>query len=143
MKIIYLSLGSNLGDREKNIYCALEQLEENQIHILHCSSIIETEPLGGPPQGKFLNAVLEAKTSLSPFELLKTIKTIEANLGRTRTDLNAPRTIDIDILFYDNVMIATPELVIPHPRMLNREFVMIPLGEIAPDLVKELSHASH
>lgn len=143
MKIIYLALGSNLGDREKNIQRALELLEENQIHILRCSSVLETEPVGGPPQGKFLNAVVEAKTALSPFEVLKSIKSIENSLGRIRTGLNTPRTIDIDILIYDNVMVVTPELVIPHPRMLNREFVMTPLREIAPNLVKELSHAGH
>ena len=137
MALIYLGLGSNLGARENNIRSAIQKLGEKKIHILQCSSIIETDPVGGPPQGKFLNAVLEATTDLSPFELLKTLKAIETSLGRRKTETNGPRTIDIDILLFDQESITTPELIIPHPRMLSRKFVMNPLREIAPKLVKE------
>ena len=143
MPVVYLGLGSNLGDRERNISLAMDQLKQRDIHILKQSTIIETEPVGGPPQDKFLNAVIMAETSLTPFELLKTIKDIETNLGRTKTIRNGPRTIDIDILLYQNVMINTSELAIPHPRMSQREFVMIPLKEIAPQLAEEFVHASH
>ena len=143
MAIVYLGLGSNLGDRENNIRLALEQLKQYQIAVQKISSIIETEPVGGPRQGKFLNAVCEAQTLLTPFDLIKTLKSIEMNLGRTQTVRNGPRPIDIDILLYRNVMINTSELAIPHPRMLERDFVMIPLKEIAPDIVKELVHAGH
>ena len=143
MAIVYLGLGSNLGNRENNIRLALEQLKQYQITVQKISSIIETEPVGGLRQDKFLNAVCEAQTPLTPFDLIKTLKSIETNLGRTPTVRNGPRPIDIDILLYRNVMINTPELAIPHPRMLERDFVMIPLQEIAPDLVKELVHAGH
>ena len=143
MPVVYLGLGSNLGDREKNISLAMDSLKQRDILILKQSTIIETEPVGGPPQDKFLNAVIMAETSLTPFELLKTIKDIEKDLGRTQTIRNGPRTIDIDILLYQNVMINTSELAIPHPRMSQREFVMIPLKEIAPRLAEEFVHASH
>ena len=143
MAVVYLGLGSNLGGRENNISLAMEQLKRRDIHIRKQSTIIETEPVGGPPQDKFLNAVVMAETSLTPFDLLKTIKDIETTLGRTKTIRNGPRTIDIDILLYQNVMINTSELAIPHPRMSQREFVMIPLKEIAPQLAEEFVHASH
>ena len=143
MAIVYLGLGSNLGNRENNIRLALEQLKQCQIAVQKISSIIETEPVGGLRQDKFLNAVCEAQTPLTPFDLIKTLKSIETNLGRTPTVRNGPRPIDIDILLYNNVMINTSELAIPHPRMTKRDFVMIPLQEIAPDLAKELVHAGH
>jgi 2-amino-4-hydroxy-6-hydroxymethyldihydropteridine diphosphokinase len=130
MPIVYLGLGSNLGDRSKNIHEALRSLNEAGVMTIRISSIIETDPVGGPPQGLFLNAVLKAGTKLAPLELLKTIHTIEARLGRVRMVKDGPRTIDIDILRYDDLKLDTPELVIPHPRMQEREFVMGPLGEI-------------
>ena len=143
MATIYLGLGSNLGDRHKNITSAVERLNQNGITIKKLSTIIETDPVGGPKdQGKFLNAVAKAETNLSPENLRSTLKTIEQALGRVKTAKNGPRTIDLDILLYDMDVINTSELIIPHPRMLNRDFVMIPLKEIAPDLVEELSHAS-
>src|SRR5438093_6548516 len=98
MAIAYLGLGSNLGDRKKNILWAIELLEENKIHTQRCSTIIETEPMGGPPQGKFFNAVIEATTTLTPFAIKDVIKSIEKFLGRTRTVVNGARPIDIDIL---------------------------------------------
>ena len=130
MPTIFLGLGSNLGDRRKNIGAALEELQKHGITIQKISSIIETEPLGGPAQGKFLNAAVKAQTTLSPHELLTTVKTIEKTLGRTDTGRWGPRPIDIDILLYGDEKISTPELTIPHPRMKERDFVMQPLGEV-------------
>ena len=135
MSVVYLGLGSNLGDREKNIRSAVEQLNSNGVKVRKLSGIIETHPVGGPPQGLFLNAVARAETAFSPQDLLKICLKIEAGLGRMRTIPSGPRTIDIDILLYDNFLINTPELVIPHPRMKEREFVMRPLREIAPNLL--------
>jgi 2-amino-4-hydroxy-6-hydroxymethyldihydropteridine diphosphokinase len=141
MAIAYLALGSNLGHREKNIQDALIQLEDHGIKILQRSALIETEPQGGPPQGKYLNGVIQIQTNLSPHNLLDLLKTIEKKLGRVEAVRNGPRPIDLDILLYDNFKIETAELTIPHPRMLTRDFVMNPLSEIAPGLAKELSHA--
>lgn len=130
MSTVYLGLGSNLGDREKNIHEAVRLLNEAGVKPLKLSSIIETDPVGGPPQGLFLNAALKAETGLAPLELLKAAHAVEAKLGRVRTVKDGPRTIDIDILRYDDVTLNTAELVIPHPRMREREFVMQPLCEI-------------
>ena len=135
---IYLALGSNLGNREKNIKQAIEKLKKNNVIIKKISSIIETEPVGGPPQGKFLNAVLKAETTSSAVDLLNLLKNIEKQLGRKETVHHGPREIDIDILIYDKMKINTPDLTIPHPRMLQRDFVMTPLKEIEPSLVDEL-----
>ena len=130
MSIVYLGLGSNLGDRAKNIHEAVRLLHEAGVRTMTLSSIIETDPVGGPPQGLFLNAALKAETNLSPLELLKAAQGVEAALGRVRTVRNGPRTIDVDILRYDDLVWNSPELVIPHPRMREREFVMRPLREI-------------
>ena len=141
MATIYLGLGSNLGDRRANIDKSLSLLVENGINILKHSTIIETEPVGGPEQNKFLNSVIKAETELSPFELLEVINNIEKNLGRVRTIVNGPRTIDIDILLYNKIKVNASNLSIPHPQMLKRDFVLTPLKEIEPELVKELLHA--
>ncbi|MCR4336201.1 MAG: 2-amino-4-hydroxy-6-hydroxymethyldihydropteridine diphosphokinase [Candidatus Omnitrophica bacterium] len=133
MPIIYLSLGSNLGKRDENLAKALAELEKVGVAIEKESSIIETDPIGGPPQGKFFNMVLRAQTDLSPQELLQQIHIIEKNLGRVRSIKDGPRTIDIDILLYDDLKINDEDLVIPHPRMKEREFVMNPLREIEPE----------
>ena len=130
MPIVYLGLGSNLGDRARNIHEAVRLLNEAGIMAIKLSSIIETDPVGGPPQGLFLNAVLKARTDLAPEALLKTAHAVEAALGRVRTVKDGPRTIDIDILLYDDLTLNTPELVIPHPRMKERAFVMRPLNEV-------------
>ncbi len=104
--------------------------------------MIETDPVGGPKdQRKFLNGALKVSTETTPSELLSYLKEIEQKLGRERTVLNGPRTIDLDILLYNHREVQTPQLTIPHPRMLERNFVMKPLKEIAPQLVKELFHA--
>jgi 2-amino-4-hydroxy-6-hydroxymethyldihydropteridine diphosphokinase len=134
LSIVYLGLGSNLGDREKNIHDAVDQLNASGVKVQKLSTIIETDPVGGPPQGFFLNAVAKAEADLAPTDLLKTCQVIESRLGRVRTDRNGPRTIDIDILLYDDLSINTPELMIPHPRMRERHFVMWPLREIAPEI---------
>ncbi len=130
MPVIYLGLGSNLGDRERNIHDAVRLLAGYGVSEFKLSTIIETAPVGGPPQGFFLNAVLKAKTSLAPENLLKVIQQVEAELGRVRTVKDGPRTIDIDILLYEGVVLDTPELHIPHPRMKERQFVMVPLREV-------------
>jgi len=140
LKTIYLGLGSNLGNRESNIQIAIQQLKDQGILVEKISSIIETDPVGGPPQGKFLNLVLRGKTALPAHQLLTSVKSIEKKLGRTPTVQNGPRTIDIDILLYGSDKINNHDLIIPHPRMRERSFVMQPLKEIAPQLAKELLH---
>ncbi len=133
MATIYLSLGSNLNDRSAYLAQAIEALKKSMT-IEKISTIKETEPVGGPPQDPFLNLALKATTHLSPHELLNVIQAIEQSLGRKRTVVDGPRTIDIDILLYDQRSINTPDLTIPHPRMHQRSFVLDPLREIEPDL---------
>lgn len=130
----YLSLGSNLGDREKNLARALAMLSQ-QMTVEKVSSVYETEPVGFDDQPKFLNAVCCVSTSLSARQLLSLAKEIERKMGRTPSFRNAPRPIDIDILFYDGEVIMSPSLEIPHPRVAERAFVLVPLNEIAPDFV--------
>ncbi len=143
MAICFLALGSNLGKREEHIQNAIEELKNGGAHVQKVSGIIETKPQGGPLQGDYLNAVAKIETQLPPQELLQLIQSVEQRLGRERAVLNGPRTIDIDLLIYDHLKINTPQLTVPHPRMLQREFVMIPLLEIAPELTAELAHAYH
>lgn len=142
MAIVYIALGSNVGNRQEHIRRAQEELTAGGVHIEKLSAVIETEPWGGPAQGDFLNAVLRAATILEPLELLKLAKSIEGKLGRVETVRNGPRTIDIDILLYDQISFHHPQLEIPHPRMLERDFVMLPLREIAPELTQELLDAN-
>jgi len=131
---VYLGLGSNLGDRQVNLERAIERLEE-KLEIVQTSSLYETEPVGYREQPLFLNAVCRATTNLSPFELLHLDKEIETALGRAPSFPNGPRIIDIDILFYGEEVIETPQLTIPHPRLTERAFVLVPLAEVAPYLV--------
>lgn len=132
MAICYLGIGSNLGDRSKNIKLAVKEINAlKSTKVIKQSKIIETEPIGGPAgQGKFLNAALKIKTGLSPPMLLKKLKDIEKELGRKETVRNGPRTIDLDILFYGDKIIKKKNLVVPHPRMFKRDFVLKPLSEI-------------
>ena len=130
---VYLGLGSNLGDRQENLEKALEFLSQ-RLRMGRVSSIYDTEPTGDSSQPRYLNLVCQAYTRLEPAALLALAKGIESKLGRVGKS-NAPRTIDIDILLYDEQVIETPELIIPHPKMTERAFVLIPLDEIAPDLV--------
>ena len=120
-----------MGDREKHIDKAIEELRKNSsIKIKKISSIYETEPVGGVKQGKFLNGVLEIETGLEPKDLLKELLTVENRLGRKRTIKNGPRTIDLDILYYGDEVINEADLIVPHPRMMQREFVMRGLREL-------------
>lgn len=130
----YLALGSNMGDRRQNLARALEILSRRAA-VERVSSVYETEPVGFKDQPKFLNAVCCISTSLPPQQLLSLAKEIEVKMGRTPSFRNAPRPIDIDILFYEDKVVNLPGLEIPHPRLAERAFVLIPLVEIAPDLV--------
>jgi 2-amino-4-hydroxy-6-hydroxymethyldihydropteridine diphosphokinase len=142
MPVIYLAFGSNLGRRRQTILRAVEKLELARVHVEILSTMIETEPVGGPfGQGLFLNCVARARTELPPGRLLTAVAQVEKELGRTRAAVNGPRTIDIDILLYDNLHINTPELTVPHPRMRIRDFVMIPLREINPGLADQILNA--
>jgi 2-amino-4-hydroxy-6-hydroxymethyldihydropteridine diphosphokinase len=140
VKTIYLSLGSNIGDRRAHLRAALESLEARDFHITRVSPFYETEPVGGPGQRWFLNLAAEAETDLFPLQLLARTSKIELALGRTRTVLNGPRTIDIDILLYGKAIVHTPRLEIPHPRMHERRFVLVPLADLAPDLRHPVTH---
>lgn len=130
---VYLGLGSNMGNRKDNLNKALDFLSQ-RLRIETISSVYDTEPVGNPNQPRFLNLVCRVYTTLAPEELLTLAKGIESKLGRGVGKSDAPRPIDIDILFYGNQVIETPELVIPHPRLVERAFVLVPLAEIAPDL---------
>ena len=134
MNITYISAGSNIGDREANLDFGARYLGKRG-KILRVSSVIETEPVGYKDQPWFLNQVFELETILTPHELLAWCNKIEHDGGRVRTFPNAPRTLDIDILLYGDRIICDPGLIIPHPRMSERRFVLEPLAEIAPDLL--------
>jgi GTP cyclohydrolase-4 len=131
---VYLGLGSNLGDRRENLVEALHLLGET-LTIERVSSLYETEPVGYEEQPPFYNAVCHAATEIGPFQLLSVIKGIEVALGRTPSFPNAPRPIDVDILLYGDLIIESPQLVVPHSRLEERAFVLIPLAEIGSDLV--------
>ena len=131
--MVYLGLGTNLGDKQKNLNDAIRMLENLVGEVEKVSSVIETEPEGFKSDNMFLNAVVKVRTSLSPFEILDITQDVEKSLGRKEKSSNGiyhDRVIDIDILLYDDINISTPRLVIPHPRMTQREFVMTPLAEI-------------
>jgi 2-amino-4-hydroxy-6-hydroxymethyldihydropteridine diphosphokinase len=132
--ILYLGLGSNMGDRRANLDKALDLLSR-RVEVLEVSSIYDTEPVGDIEQPRFLNLVCKARTRLAPMELLTLIKGIESKRGRRQSGPNTPRPLDIDILFFGEQMMDTPKLIIPHPRLVERAFVLVPLAEIAPDLV--------
>ena len=138
-EIVYVAVGANLGDREATFGRAIDALERSaQILLLAASPVFETDPVGPPDQGAYLNAVVALRTWLSPHELLAQLQAIEAELGRDRGREAlrwGPRTIDLDLLFYGERCIETPELVVPHPRAHERAFVLRPLAEIAPRYV--------
>jgi 2-amino-4-hydroxy-6-hydroxymethyldihydropteridine diphosphokinase len=135
---VYLGLGSNLGNRQANLDRALELLGQ-RLRVGQVSSIYDSEPVGNIEQPRFLNLVCQLTTNLTPQGLLALAKGIENKLGRIGGPSGAPRTLDIDILLYGDQVIDTPELVIPHPRMTRRAFVLVPLVEIAPDVVHPVS----
>jgi 2-amino-4-hydroxy-6-hydroxymethyldihydropteridine diphosphokinase len=130
-----IALGSNLGDRRANLDGAIAVLRSHPgIVVRRVSSWIETEPVGGPPgQGRYLNGAAVIETDLSPHELLSVLRSVEQQFGRTRGAANASRTLDIDLLLYDDRIIDEPGLTVPHPRMHERRFVLEPLAQIAPN----------
>lgn len=132
----FIALGSNLGDRAKNLAAARDALARGPLTIRVVSSIYETEPWGPVTQGRYLNQVIGGTTSLEPRTLLTKLQEIERSLGRDRAheERYGPRTIDLDILLYDELVLREPDLEIPHPRMMERAFVLVPLAEIAPYL---------
>lgn len=132
--IAYIALGSNLGDRKAQLDLAIELLRQAEgIKVSAVSTFIETAPVGYIDQPDFLNAVVELQTTLSPYTLLSVCNSIEQDLKRKRIVHWGPRTIDLDILLYGDLVLTTEKLTIPHPRMLERRFVMQPLFEIAPN----------
>ena len=130
----YIALGTNIGEREENLRAALHHLPDVGVHIRRVSSVYETEPLDFLDQDWFLNAVLEAQTELDALDLLRSLRLIESRMGSRKVVAKGPRLIDLDILLYGTEIIDTPELQVPHPRMLERKFVLVPLAEIAPTL---------
>lgn len=139
MTIIYLSLGSNIGNRKRNLEKAVAELSNNNINKIKISSLYETEPVG-PKQRNFYNIAGKFKTNLNPQELLKVLKQTEEKLGRTKTYRWGPRVIDIDILFYGKQIVKTKNLIIPHKEIINRVFVLVPMKEIAPNFVHPIKH---
>jgi 2-amino-4-hydroxy-6-hydroxymethyldihydropteridine diphosphokinase len=142
LKIIYLSLGSNLGDRDANLRAAIDRLAAPDLQILRISPVYEAEPMENTNQGWFLNLVVEAETKLFPLQLLARAQKIERALGRVRTVPKGPRTIDIDILFYGTAVMRTGKLEIPHPRLAARRFVLAPLHDLAPELRHPVTRAT-
>jgi len=134
LKIVYLGLGSNVGDSEALLKSALAQLDRPDLKLRRVSSLYETEPIGMREQGWFLNLVAEFETELFPKQLLHRMQKIEMSMGRKRTIENGPRTIDIDILLYGNIAMKTEELEIPHPRYRDRRFTLAPLAELNPGM---------
>jgi 2-amino-4-hydroxy-6-hydroxymethyldihydropteridine diphosphokinase len=138
MATTYIGLGSNLGDRVAMLRTAVERLDTLG-RITGVSSLYETEPVGYLEQSRFLNAVVALETSLAPVDLVQALLGIERDLGRTRSFPNAPRTLDLDLLLVDDVTLDTSELTLPHPRLHERAFVLVPLLELAPELVHPVS----
>ncbi|MGI6782672.1 MAG: 2-amino-4-hydroxy-6-hydroxymethyldihydropteridine diphosphokinase [Aminivibrio sp.] len=132
MSLVAISLGSNLGDRLQLLRKAVCALKERDFSILASSDVFETPPWGVKDQPRFLNACVLAETRLSPEEALAAVKEIEKALGRTRTWRWGPRLIDLDIIFYDDLVMETPDLTVPHPEMARRAFVLLPLTQAAP-----------
>jgi 2-amino-4-hydroxy-6-hydroxymethyldihydropteridine diphosphokinase len=132
--VVYIALGSNLGNRSENLAAAIDSMPPH-VHVKDCSPVYETPPWGYTSQPSFLNQVCKAETDLGPQELLAYFKKIEHDLGRKATFLYGPRTIDLDILFYNDLVLKLDDLTIPHPRIAERAFVLVPLFDLNPDLV--------
>ena len=133
---VYLGLGSNIGDKVANCLLALEEISASDHNHLHAvSSLYKTEPIGYQEQDWFINCVAEVSTTLPPRSLHALLQGIEKRMGREKTVPMGPRIIDLDILFYGNEVVKEPDLIIPHPRLHERGFVLIPLAELAPDLL--------
>lgn len=140
---VFIGIGSNLGNAKENCRQSINALNKTkEIEIIQCSSFYKTEPVGRPEQNWFINCVVEAKTSLSPENLLFYLKELESKMGRVQTIKWGPRVIDFDILFFNNKIIDTLNLKIPHPLNHKRGFVLEPMGEIAPDLIHPVLNKS-
>ena len=135
MSEAYVALGSNLGDREENLRNALVHLSANDVHVVKVSTFIETEPYGVTDQPGFVNAVCQVETELAPLELLRLLLGIEQEMGRVRLRRWGERNIDLDLLLYEDACVVSEELTLPHPDMQNRDFVLLPLAEIAGEVV--------
>ena len=135
MSRAYVALGSNLGDREENLRTALKHLQENGVEVIKTSTFIETEPYGVTDQPGFINAVCQVETELAPLDLLRLLLKIEQEMGRVRLRRWGERNIDLDLLLYEDACVVSEELTLPHPDMQNRDFVLIPLAEIAGEVV--------
>ena len=138
MSTAYVALGSNLGNREENLRTALKHLEENGVQVVKVSTFIETEPYGVTDQPGFVNAVCQVATELAPLELLRLLLKIELQMGRVRLRRWGERNIDLDLLLYEDAVLESEELTQPHPDMQNRDFVLVPLAEIAGEVVHPL-----
>ena len=141
-KVVYIALGSNVGDRAATLERAIAAMNLAGIRVSQQSSFYVTEPVDAPGQARFLNAVVEAETSLLPLQLLHALLRIERELGRRRITPHGPRTIDLDILFYGSSVIRSKELQVPHPRLPERRFVLVPLAQIAPEFRHPALHKS-
>ena len=135
MSTAYVALGSNLGDREENLRNALVHLSANDVQVEKVSTFIETEPYGVTDQPGFVNAVCQVETELEPLELLRLLLKIELEMGRVRVRRWGERNIDLDLLLYEDACVVSEELTLPHPDMQNRDFVLLPLAEIAGEVV--------
>ena len=143
MPTVYLSLGSNLGDRLRFLKKAIKKINaSDEVSVKKISPVYETEPKGTRNQGWFLNLAIQLHTSLDPFSLLEYLSGVEDGIGRTREEKWGAREIDIDILLYDDRTVSSDRLTIPHPRMHERKFVLLPLEQIAPGLIHPLSKRS-
>jgi 2-amino-4-hydroxy-6-hydroxymethyldihydropteridine diphosphokinase len=139
-KLVYIALGSNVGDRVAMLSRAVEEMNRAGLRVLRRSSLYATQPVGGPPQAWFLNAVAEVETDWMPLRVLHALQRIERAMGRRRTVTQGPRTLDLDILFYGGSVIRSRELEVPHPRLPLRRFALAPLAELVPGLSHPLLH---
>ncbi len=140
---VYISLGSNLGNKYDNLTKAIELLSGSEAFgITERSGMYRTAPVGGPEQNDYLNMVVRAETSLDPFSLLGLLKKTEKVMGREKKPRDYPRLIDLDLVFYGNRVISSEDLIVPHPRAHEREFVMLPMGDIDPEFVHPLKEKS-
>ena len=130
----YLGIGSNLGDRLAHLQSAIDGLDATEgVDVIAVSSVYETDPVGGPEQDEYLNAVVAVETTRTPRQLLELAHQLESQAERVRTERWGPRTLDVDVLLVGDLEVQEPDLEIPHPRMWERGFVMVPLGEVAPE----------
>jgi 2-amino-4-hydroxy-6-hydroxymethyldihydropteridine diphosphokinase len=139
-RLVYIALGANVGDRAAAFARAIDEMNRAGLRVRRQSSLYATQPVGGPPQGWFLNAVVEVETDWMPLRVLHTLQRIERSLGRHRSVSNGPRTLDLDMLFYGTSIIRSRELEVPHPRLPQRCFVLAPLAELAPTLSHPAFH---